>query len=905
MRQIHSSSHLRCGTALWSFALIALLSGASLLAAQTAETFQSKIAPGLQELAQKGKPLYVFIELQNNPHSVILRRVEQRSSFRLLSAEARMAEIATSPARTQLDWEFAEARQDAEDARVELRNQAYAEIHAVIQPEQDRLEARLIGLGATRIQRYTILNMLAAEVPPFALSVLAREPDVARISEVGVFAGDAAQPKFSVDYVGAPLLWKDTPTNFTGKTGPALAILDSGINLAHPAFDKKKAANIVSMSFLDPNDINDPCWDDHLDVRDYAGHGTAVADVAAGGGDYEGVARDLGLQAPGTIYNLKVAFKPKNTPACSNFPTKILEADIWKALDYLILNSKNSDLVVNYSASYIGPQSDEYDRRFDRVVDNNSPHVTIVATAGNIWDGRGLLRDTPIVAPAGSVRSPGNAYNVISAAAQKAARLPGYTAQAKPNGNDTRTPIDEITTFSGRGPAPGGRNKPDIAAPGVQIFAANSAFSTSANKAHCIPGGAVDSDCEYLYFSGTSLAAPHVAGAAVLVAEAIRTGNNMALKALLLNQARRPGASGWAADRGWGFLYLKDFPGLLKGVAAGKQPCESNGAAGGGYQTFCFLDSVTDQQGGQRRYYEGTAQGFTTATLAWNRHFPDNAENAQPLPLNKLELGIYQKNGDKFVRQGAIQDSTKGNVEQVEVNSSADVLVEVALNGALQKPTGQPNFAESFALATSTGFTPKKAPSLELSCATPVIVNPGSPFTAPCTLTNHGELTVADTTAECGQGCTATLDNSVVGPGASVTVTVKGTVPAQGSTLGVTVTGYLADDPFQGTGSLRFGVSSCVPTTLNPPGGSASKDGGPGSFLVFAPAGCSFFVLAEAGYVHVTSPATAIGTGAGITVNYNMDANNTGKQRLGNIAIGQTGAASNRHLAEFQIVQGN
>ncbi|WP_128433650.1 S8 family serine peptidase [Streptomyces cyaneus] len=68
---------------------------------------------------------------------------------------------------------------------------------------------------------------------------------------------------------------------------------------------------------------------------------------------------------------------------------------------------------------------------------------------------------------------------------------------------------DKIASFSSRGPTADGRLKPDIAAPGVDIIAAKAAHGHEGNDE--APG--------YVSMSGTSMATPHTAGAAAIVAQ--------------------------------------------------------------------------------------------------------------------------------------------------------------------------------------------------------------------------------------------------------------------------------------------------------------------------------------------------------------------------------------------------
>ena len=66
---------------------------------------------------------------------------------------------------------------------------------------------------------------------------------------------------------------------------------------------------------------------------------------------------------------------------------------------------------------------------------------------------------------------------------------------------------DQIIGFSSRGPGIGGTLKPDIAAPGVNILAQGYTNGVTGEDRHLGYGQA----------SGTSMAGPHVAGAAVLL----------------------------------------------------------------------------------------------------------------------------------------------------------------------------------------------------------------------------------------------------------------------------------------------------------------------------------------------------------------------------------------------------
>ena len=85
----------------------------------------------------------------------------------------------------------------------------------------------------------------------------------------------------------------------------------------------------------------------------------------------------------------------------------------------------------------------------------------------------------------------------------------------------------ELASFSSRGPILGGVEdvlKPDITAPGVDILAAVSPYSSA---------GGVDYD----FYSGTSMSSPHIAGIAALMADAHPDWSPMAIKSALMTTA--------------------------------------------------------------------------------------------------------------------------------------------------------------------------------------------------------------------------------------------------------------------------------------------------------------------------------------------------------------------------------
>jgi len=130
----------------------------------------------------------------------------------------------------------------------------------------------------------------------------------------------------------------------------------------------------------------------------------------------------------------------------------------------------------------------------------------------------------------GLIREPGNANHVITVGSMNTKNswqslagsippVPGFT-------------LNDISNFSSEGPTRDGRTKPEIYAPGAWIASTLSAYSVNYYRPE-----QTTLDGEHYLIVGTSMAAPHIAGAAALLLEQNPTWTNAQVKNRLINTA--------------------------------------------------------------------------------------------------------------------------------------------------------------------------------------------------------------------------------------------------------------------------------------------------------------------------------------------------------------------------------
>ncbi|MBV1936875.1 S8 family serine peptidase [Streptomyces sp. BV286] len=262
-------------------------------------------------------------------------------------------------------------------------------------------------------------------------------------------------------------------------TGIKIAVLDSGIDTTHPDLAGKVVA--------------EKNFSDSPGTGDGQGHGTHVASTAAGtgaaspagsGGTYKGV-------APGAkILNGRVL----------NDEGSGSDSGVIAGMEWAV--AEGADVVNLSLGDTDGPGIDPMEEAVNRL--SAETDTLFVVAAGN--DGEFGER---------TVASPGSAEAALTVGAVDKA--------------------DRLADFSSRGPRVGdGGVKPDLTAPGAAITAAAAAGS--------VFEGEYPSDTPgYLTLDGTSMATPHVAGAAAVLAQQHPDWSGERIKAALTGSAK-PGS---------------------------------------------------------------------------------------------------------------------------------------------------------------------------------------------------------------------------------------------------------------------------------------------------------------------------------------------------------------------------
>jgi subtilisin family serine protease len=364
-----------------------------------------------------------------------------------------------------------------------------------LQASQRSVESELAGRIQVQHRYSTVVNGLAVTVPASEVEELESADGVMRVyPNVAYHALRSSTPGF----IGAPTLWG--PTLSSAGNGVKIGIIDDGLDKTHPYFRASgyrmprgypkgqkaytSAKVIVARAFAPRK----PAWK-------YAGvpfdrinsdHATHVAGIAAGNHRTQAQGGRISGVAPRAyIGNYKVLTVPSG-----NFGLNGNSAEIVAGIEAAVRDGMD---VINLSLgeAEVEPSRDIVARALDGAA---AAGVVPVVAAGNSFEELG----------AGSVTSPGSSDRAITVA-----------AESEDGGA-------QIASFSSSGPTPLSlRMKPDVTAPGVGVL-------SSVPRREGL----------WSSFSGTSMAAPHVAGAAALLHQRHPSWSTEQIKSALVQTGR-------------------------------------------------------------------------------------------------------------------------------------------------------------------------------------------------------------------------------------------------------------------------------------------------------------------------------------------------------------------------------
>gem|GEM_PF-2430093 len=392
---------------------------------------------------------------------------------------------------------------------------------------------RALGVEEKDIRSFHLVNLIYARVSEDLVETIKNRDDVADVLENEIIESvEPLAPEFelsslqgiewNISQIGASRVWRDFGVD---GSGVVIGIIDTGVDMGHPAL-KTKYRGFNSTAPDNPDhqyNWYDP-YRTETSPDDLNGHGSHVLGIALG--SEPGEKNQIGV-APGAQWIAARGFNdlmevPRASSAillaCMEFmlePTPNPDGsgtpDPAKAPD-ILLNSWSSGL-------FCAPI-------FEIAMDNlRHAEILPVFSAGNSGPNPG------------TIGLPANYETAFTVGATN--------------------PNKELANFSSRGPSPCGDFwKPDLSAPGVNIRSVLS--EVPANQFE-----RPERNRGYVVLSGTSMAAPHVAGVAALLKSSDPSLSIAELEAIMIQTADPLTNDSYPDSPNFGFGY-----GLINAYAA-------------------------------------------------------------------------------------------------------------------------------------------------------------------------------------------------------------------------------------------------------------------------------------------------------------------------------------------------
>jgi subtilisin family serine protease len=357
-------------------------------------------------------------------------------------------------------------------------------------------EAYLKKLGGhvENVTRFTAFPFLAYTVETTGLALMKDDDQVLSVQE-----NQRRRPSLrqSVPLLGAPVAWD---AGYTG-AGQLVAVIDSGVDTSHPFLQNSVTVEACFSGYLGetvcPNGLKEqhgagaaaPC-----ENMNGCSHGSHVAGIVAGNNpSLHGVARDAKIIA------LQVASGDNDADYCGDEPTPCMtfwDADILKAMDYVYDLKKNQGYAVAAVNMSLGGED-----KFTSTCDNEYPEY------------RNAINWLHGISVATIVASGNESY-------KDGLTAPACFSRAVSVGSvcDTQNSAD---CQLGEGELAGSSNVASY----ISLLAPGAMITSS------IPG------TSYATWTGTSMAAPHVAGAWAIM----KQRNPNASVSDILNELRNNG----------------------------------------------------------------------------------------------------------------------------------------------------------------------------------------------------------------------------------------------------------------------------------------------------------------------------------------------------------------------------